>query len=104
MSKKDVRVYFDSDYAEYLKQLADEQDVSVNHLIVTLVRKKYPMPKSKKQPALDDLSREKLKQRLDDLDKLIENAKSIESAKIQPKSAFMFLLKEQKEIKELLGE
>lgn len=105
MSKKDVRVYFDAEYCDYLKQLADEQDVSLNHLIVSLVRKKYPMPrKPKEQPALDDFNREQLKQRLDELNKLIENAMKNDTAKIQPKSAFMFLLKEQKQLKELLGE
>ena len=107
MSKKDIRVYFDAEYCDYLKQVAEEQDVSVNHLIVSLVRKKYPMPRKQKQdfaPALDNSTREELQQRLDDITKLIDNAMANPSAKIQPKSAYGFLMEEQKRLKKLLDD
>ena len=54
MDKKDIRIYFESDYADYLKQIADEQDVSVNHLIVSLVRKKYRLPEKDVTIKLND--------------------------------------------------
>ena len=103
MSKKDVRVYFDAEYCDYLKQVADEQDVSLNHLIVSLVRKKYPMPR-KAKPEQPQIDLDAVKKKLDELTKLIDNAVANPSAKIHPKSAYMYLLDEQKRLKALLGE
>lgn len=46
-AKKDFRIYCDSEYLEYLKQVATEQEVSLNRLVLDLLEKKYPMPKKK---------------------------------------------------------
>ena len=45
--KKDFRIYCDEEYVEYLKQVASEQGISVNRLVMDLVEKRYPMPKKK---------------------------------------------------------
>ena len=42
--KTDVRLYIEDDYKEYLKLLAEEQNISVNRLIMDVVQKKYPFP------------------------------------------------------------
>ncbi len=103
MSKKDVRIYLDADYCDYLKQVADEQDSSLNQLIVSLVRKKYPMPRKPKeeQPTID---RAEVQKRLDEITRILDNAMKSEQAKVSPKSAFMFMINEQKRLRALLDD
>ncbi len=104
MSKKDVRVYFDSEYCEYLKQIADEKDVSLNHLIVSLVRKKYPMPRKPKEdftPA--GVDRTEIKKLYEEITNRLEAAQN-GGPKIKPYEFYTYLVDEQKRLKTLLGE
>lgn len=48
MSKKDFRVWCDSEYKEYLQLIADQQGKSLNRLVLELVEKKYPFNKKAK--------------------------------------------------------
>lgn len=48
MSKKDFRVWCDSEYKEYLQLMADQQGKSLNRLVLELVEKKYPFNKKAK--------------------------------------------------------
>ena len=57
MSKKDFRLYCEEEYIDHLKAIADEKGTSVNQLVLSVLTKKYPMPKKKKDqttgPILD---------------------------------------------------
>lgn len=103
MSKKDVRIYLDDDYCEYLKTVADEKGISINGLMLELLKKKYPMPKKPKTVLSAD-EKESAKQRLDEITRMLDNAQTNVSAKINPKSVYLFLLDEQKRLRDLLGE
>lgn len=48
MSKKDFRVWCDSEYKQYLQFIAEQQGVSLNKLVLDLVEKKYPFNKKAK--------------------------------------------------------
>ena len=48
MSKKDFRVWCDSEYKQYLQLLAEQQGISLNKLVLDLVEKKYPFNKKAK--------------------------------------------------------
>ncbi len=43
--KSDIRLYVDSDYKSYLKLVAEQQEDSLNGLILELLNKKYPFNK-----------------------------------------------------------
>ena len=49
MSKKDFRLYCEEEYIEHLKAIADEKGTSVNQLVLSVLTKKYPMPKKKER-------------------------------------------------------
>ena len=51
--KTDVRLYIEDDYKEYLKLIAEEQNISVNRLIMDVVQKKYPLNKRAKALLLE---------------------------------------------------
>ena len=58
MAKKDFRIYCEEEYIDHLKMVADEKGTSVNQLVLSVLTKKYPMPKKKKDqtstgPTLD---------------------------------------------------
>ena len=58
MAKKDFRLYCEEEYIDHLKMVADEKGTSVNQLVLSVLTKKYPMPKRKKDqtstgPTLD---------------------------------------------------
>ena len=57
MAKKDFRLYCEEEYIDHLKMVADEKGTSVNQLVLSVLTKKYPMPKKKKDqttgPILD---------------------------------------------------
>jgi len=104
MAKKDIRIYFDAEYCDYLKQLADEQDVSVNHLIVSLVRKKYPMPKKPKPetpPTSNGIDRAEIQKLYDEITNRLDAAQN-GGPKIKPYEFYTYLVEEQKHLKELL--
>lgn len=104
MSKKDVRVYFDAEYCDYLKQIADEQDVSLNHLIVSLVRKKYPMPRKQKEVSTPvGIDRTEIKKLYEEITNRLEAAQN-GGPKIKPYEFYTYLVDEQKRLKTLLGE
>ncbi len=104
MSKKDVRIYFDAEYCDYLKQLADEQDVSLNHLIVTLVRKKYPMPrKPKEESSPVGIDRAEIQKLYEEISNRLDAAQN-GGQKIKPYEFYLYLVEEQKRLKNLLGE
>ena len=104
MSKKDVRVYFDAEYCDYLKQVADEQDVSLNHLIVSLVRKKYPMPRKQKQDSAPvGIDREVVQKLYEEISNRLAAAQN-GGPKIKPYEFYNYLVEEQKRLKALLGE
>ena len=48
MAKKDFRLYCEEEYIDHLKMVADEKGTSVNQLVLSVLTKKYPMPKKKK--------------------------------------------------------
>ena len=102
MSKKDVRVYFDAEYCDYLKQIADEQDVSVNHLIVSLVRKKYPMPRKQKQDSAPvGIDRAEVQKLYEEISNRLDAAQN-GGPKIKPYEFYNYLVEEQKRLKDLL--
>ena len=73
MSKKDFRIYCDGEYVDHLKTVADENGVSVNQLVLSLLMKKYPMPKKKKLQA-QELDLDAIRTQYDALDKFITEA------------------------------
>jgi len=101
--KKDIRIYLDADYCDHLKAVATENGVSLNQLIVDVVRKKYPMPKKQKPaPSLQSLiDAEATKRQLEEITKHLERAKS-GGPKVKPVELYQFLVEEQKRLKALL--
>ncbi len=103
MAKKDFRIYCEEDYIEHLKTIADEKDTSVNQLVMTVLTKKYPMPKRKKDqttagPALDI---EATKKHYEAINQFLTDAES-GGAKIKPFALYQHLAEERNRLKNLL--
>ena len=104
MAKKDFRIYCEEDYIDHLKTIADEKGTSVNQLVLSVLTKKYPMPKRKKDqtstgPTLDI---EATRQHYNELDRHIKEAEA-GGARIKPKSLYAHLVAERDRLGELLN-
>ena len=84
MSKKDFRLYCEEEYIDHLKAIADEKGTSVNQLVLSVLTKKYPMPKKKKDqttgPILDIEATQKhyeaLNQYLTEAENMVQQAQT----------------------------
>jgi len=101
MSKRDFRIYCDEEYLDHLKTVADENGVSVSQLVLSLVMKKYPMPK-KKKPQAQNLDLDAIRTQYDTLDKFITDAES-GGPKIKPYTLYVHLQEERKRLADLLA-
>ena len=101
MAKKDFRIYCEEEYIDHLKTVADEKGTSVNQLVLSVLTKKYPMPKRAKptSPALDI---EATRQHYNELDRHIKEAEA-GGARIKPKSLYAHLVAERDRLGELLN-
>ncbi len=103
MSKKDFRIYCEEEYIDHLKTVADEQDTSLNQLVLSVLTKKYPMPKKKKQPQSPTLDIEATKKHYEEIDKYITEA-SAGGAKIKPYHLYLHLIEERDRLKKILDD
>ncbi len=101
MSKKDFRIYCEEEYINHLKTVADEKGTSVNQLVMTVLVKKYPMPKRAKPTSLT-LDIEATRQHYKELDHHIKQAET-GGARIKPKSLYTHLVAERDRLGELLN-
>ena len=104
MAKKDFRLYCEEEYIDHLKTVAEEKGTSVNQLVLSVLTKKYPMPKRKKDqtstgPALDI---EATKKHYEELNNYITEA-TTGGAKIKPYSLYLHLVEERDRLGELLN-
>ena len=103
MSKKDFRIYCEEEYIEHLRTVADEQNTSVNQLVLSLLTKKYPMPKRAKPPKTLALDIEATRQHYEELNKYITEATQ-GGAKIKPYQLYLHLVAERDRLGELLNQ
>lgn len=104
MAKKDFRIYCEEEYIDHLKTIADEKGTSVNQLVLSVLTKKYPMPKRKKDqtstgPALDI---EATKIHYEVINQFLTEAES-GGAKIKPFALYQHLVAERDRLKNLLN-
>ncbi len=100
MSKRDFRIYCDEEYVDHLKTIADENGVSVSQLVLSLLMKKYPLPKRKK-PQTQNIDLDAVRAQYDALDKFITDAES-GGPKIKPYTLYLHLQEERKRLADLL--
>ena len=103
MAKKDFRIYCEEDYIDHLKTIADEKGTSVNQLVMTVLTKKYPLPKRKKDqtstgPTLDI---EATKKHYEALNQFLTEAEN-GGAKIKPYALYQHLVAERDRLRNLL--
>ena len=103
MAKKDFRLYCEEEYIDHLKAIAEEKGTSVNQLVLSVLTKKYPMPKKKKDqtstgPALDI---EATKKHYEALNQYLTEAEN-GGAKIKPYNLYLHLVAERDRLKNLL--
>ena len=102
MSKKDFRLYCEEEYIDHLKAIADEKGTSVNQLVLSVLTKKYPMPKKKKDqttgPILDI---EATKKHYEALNQYLTEAEN-GGAKIKPYNLYLHLVEERDRLRNLL--
>ena len=103
MAKKDFRIYCEEEYIEHLRTVADEKGISVNQLVLSLLTKKYPMPKRAKPPKTPALDIEATRQHYMELDTHIKQAEA-GGARIKPKSLYTHLVAERDRLGELLNQ
>ena len=103
MSKKDFRIYCDEEYIEHLKTIADAQDTSLNQLVLSVLTKKYPMPKKKKQPQSPILDVEATRKHYEEIDKYLNEA-ATGGAKIKPYHLYLHLMEERDRLKKILDD
>ena len=105
MSKKDFRIYCDEEYIEHLRTIADAQDTSLNQLVLSVLTKKYPMPKKKKDqtstgPTLDIEATQK---HYEEIDKYLTEA-ATGGAKIKPYHLYLHLIEERDRLQKILDD
>lgn len=103
MSKKDFRIYCEEEYIEHLKTVADAQDTSINQLVLSVLTKKYPMPKKKKQPQSPTLDVEATRKHYEEIDKYLTEA-ATGGAKIKPYYLYLHLMEERDRLKKILDD
>ena len=103
MSKKDFRIYCEEEYIDHLKTIADEQDTSINQLVLSVLTKKYPMPKKKKQPQSPTLDVAATRKHYEEIDKYLNEA-STGGAKIKPYHLYLHLMEERDRLKKILDD
>ena len=96
--KKDIRIYLDEEYSDYLKKVAEQEGVSLNRLVVSVIRKKYPMPRKKEQG-----DTEALRNQLNEITAYLDAAQS-GGPKVKPYNLYLYLQSEQERLRQLLGE
>lgn len=102
MAKKDFRIYCEEEYIDHLKTIADDKGTSVNQLVLSVLTKKYPMPKRTKDqtstgPALDI---EATKKHYEAINQFLTEAES-GGAKIKPFALYQHLVAERDRLKNL---
>ena len=103
MSKKDFRIYCEEEYIEHLKTIADAQDTSINQLVLSVLTKKYPMPKKKKQLQFPTLDIEATRKHYEEIDKYLTEA-ATGGAKIKPYHLYLHLIEERDRLKKILDD
>ena len=103
MSKKDFRIYCEEEYIEHLRTIADAQDTSINQLVLSVLTKKYPMPKQKKEPESPTLDVEATRKHYEEIDKYLTEA-ATGGAKIKPYHLYLHLMEERDGLKKILDD
>lgn len=103
MAKKDFRLYCEEEYIDHLKMVADEKGTSVNQLVLSVLTKKYPMPKKKKDQTSTGsiLDIEATKKHYEALNQFLTEAEN-GGAKIKPYALYQHLVAERDRLKNLL--
>lgn len=103
MSKKDFRIYCEEEYIDHLRTIADAQETSINQLVLSVLTKKYPMPKKKKQSQSPTLDVKSTRKHYEEIDKCLTEA-TTGGAKIKPYHLYLHLMEERDRLKKILDD